>query len=387
MARDCTSVTSAKILPALLAVYLGLLWHSGITPSRAGALMPLQGQTEVTPDATPEIQQATPAQASPGAELTVTVTGKNFSPGVYVSCSDPGVHVVSTHRTSPTQLEAKLTVSPKAQAGKVTLYVSNPASTVAATDFAIASGATPQPTPATHVSANQTTTENQPTDANAPQVSKVDPPSAGRGGGATVTITGKNFLQGAKVAFANPGVEVLGTEFAKSSELKVYLKIAADAATGSASMYVVNPGDQEAESQFEVTTATPGNIPTVPTPAGGTSTPTTTTSGGTTSNATPDQTFSVYSLANAMAIFQTAGKVKGTLVISGKQLKYQESGNDVFAVPLSDVQEVKENIVFGVNSGTFHIILKSGKVYHFISTALRPPDTEKIINSLQSALR
>jgi hypothetical protein len=347
-----------------------------------------QDQSEVTPDTTPEVQQVTPAQAAVGAEATLVITGSNFSPGAYVSFSDPSIHVVSTQRTSRTQLEAKISVSPKAAAGKISLYVSNPASAVVETSFTITSGsASPtQVIPGTNVQPTQPTSENLPVDPSAPQVSKVDPPSAGRGGGATLKITGKNFVQGVKVAFANPAIQVLDTEFSKGAELTVNLTISADAATGSASLFVVNPDDREAESQFEVTTATPGKIPTVkptdnpnPTPTtGGTSTTTT---------AAADQTFSVYSLANAMAIFQTAGKTKGSLIISGKTLKYQEDGKDVFSSPLSDVQEVQANVVFGVNSGTFHIILRSGKMYHFVSTALRPADTQKVIDALQAAIK
>lgn len=95
----------------------------------------------------------------------------------------------------------------------------------------------------------------------------------------------------------------------------------------------------------------------------------------------------IYSLASAVSILQSSGKIKGNLIISGKTLKYEEQGKDVFSIPLSDVQEVQENIVFGVNSGTFHIIVKSGKMYNFISSSLRPADTQKIISALQAALK
>ena len=167
--------------------------------------------------------------------------------------------------------------------------------------------------------------------------------------------------------------------------MTVNLTITADAATGTGSLFVVNPDDREAEAQFEVTTATPGKIPTI---TGGDTPKQPSTNGGTgTTTTEADQTFSVFSLANAMSIFQTAGRTKGSLIISGKTLKYQEDGKDVFSAPLSEVQEVQENIVFGVSSGTFHIILRSGKMYQFISSALRPADTQKIISALQAAIK
>lgn len=372
-----------------MALLLSLPWLPGSMGSHAEARSFGQDQPEVTPDATPGVQQVTPAQAAVGSEVTVVITGTNFSPGAYVSFSDPSVHVVSSQRTSRTQLEAKLTISPNATPGKVSLYVSNPASAVVEAAFTITSASSPPPVvpQATNLQPTQPTTENQPSEAGAPEVSKVNPPSAGRGGGATLKITGKSFAQGVKVAFANPGIQVLDTEFSKSTELAVNLTITADAATGTASLFVVNPDDREAEAQFEVTTATPGKIPTItggdtpkqPNSTGGTGTTTTT--------AAADQTFSVFSLASAMSIFQTAGRTKGSLIISGKTLKYQEEGKDVFSVPLSDVQEVQENIVFGVSSGTFHLILKSGKMYQFISSALRPADTQKIVDALQAAIK
>ncbi len=345
-----------------------------------------QGPSEVTPDATPEVQQVTPAQAAVGSELTVGITGKNFSPGVYVSFSDPSVHVVSTQRTSPNQLEAKLAVSSKATPGKLSLYVSNPASAVAETSFTIASASTPpsEVSPGSNLQPTEPTRESQPSEAGAPEVSKVDPPSVGRGGGATLKITGKNFAQGAKVVFANPGIQVLDTEFSKTTELKVNLRIAADAPTGTGSLFVVNTDDREAEAQFDVTTATPGKIPTI---KSGDTPKQPVSSGGAGTTAASSQTFNVYSLASAIAILQSSGKTKGNLIISGKTLKYQEEGQDVFSIPLSDVQEVQENIVFGVNSGTFHVILKSGKMYNYISSSLRPSDTQKIVSALQTALK
>ncbi len=371
-----------------IAIVLSLPWLPGSLCFRAEAGSLAQDQAEVTPDATPEIQQVTPAQAAVGSDVTVVITGNSFSAGAYVSFSDPSVHVVSSQRTSRTQLEAKLTISPKATPGKLSLFVSNPASAVAESSFTITSASSPPPvvTPATNLQPTQPTAENLPVAAGTPEVSKVDPPGAGRGGGATLKITGKSFVQGVKVAFANPGIQVLDTEFSKSTELTVNLTITADAATGTASLFVVNPDDREAEAQFEVTTATPGKIPTI-TGRDTPKQPSTSGGAGTTTTTAADQTFSVFSLANAMSIFQTAGKTKGSLIISGKTLKYQEGGKDVFSVPLSDVQEVQENIVFGVSSGTFHIILKSGKMYQFISSALRPADTQKIITALQAAIK
>ena len=349
-----------------------------------------QDQPEIPADATPEIQQVAPNQAGAGADVTVVITGRNFSSGAYVSFSDPTIHLISTHRTSATQLEAKLSVSQKAKPGTATLYVSNPASTVAQASFTVASAPAPPPPPvppANNLMPSQPGVDHAATDANAPEVAKVDPPSAGRGGGATVKVTGNRFASGVKVAFSNPGIQVLETQTHSAMELTVLIQIAASAATGAGSLFVVNPDDLEAEAQFEVTTATPGKVPLVTGGNGITPTKTTTTGGTSGSNAVADQSFNVFSLTSAIAILKSTGKDKGTLVISGKNLKYEEGGNEVFSIPFSDIKEVEANVVFGVSSGTFHIFLNSGKTYNFIATSLKPGDTQSIVTSLQAALK
>ncbi|HEV2352053.1 MAG TPA: IPT/TIG domain-containing protein [Terriglobia bacterium] len=349
-----------------------------------------QDQPEVAADATPEIQQVAPNQAALGSDTTVVIRGRNFSSGAYVSFSDPTVHVISTRRTSPTQLETKFSVSQKAKPCTGTLYVSNPASMVAQTPFTIV--AAPAPTalpvpPANNVRPPQPNADKAVSDVNSPEVAKVDPPSAGRGGGATVKVTGKNFASGVKVAFSNPGIQVLETQSNKATELTVLIQIAADAATGPGSLFVVNPDDSEAEAQFEVTAATPGKVPTVTGGTGGKTKKTTPAGGTSGNNAAPDQTFSVYSLSSAISILQSSGKAKGTLLISGKNLKYEEGGTEVFSIPLSDIKEVEENVVFGVKSGTFHVIVNTGRAYNFIASSLKPADTQSIVTSLQAALK
>jgi predicted RNA-binding protein YlxR (DUF448 family) len=109
-------------LPAALA---------GVTP---------QAEIDVAPEATPEIRQVKPNQATAGEEVTVVIDGQNFSRGAYVSSSTPAVHVISTRRADATKLETKLAVSKKAPSGTISLYVSNPASAVAEAPFTIACG-------------------------------------------------------------------------------------------------------------------------------------------------------------------------------------------------------------------------------------------------------
>lgn len=121
----CTPGWRGIALFAALAA-LGGMAFPGALPAAAP-----QGEIDVSPEATPEIRQVKPSQAAVGEEVSVVIEGQNFSRGAYVAFSTPAVHVVSTRRASATKLEAKVAIGKKAQPGTVSLYVSNPASSVA----------------------------------------------------------------------------------------------------------------------------------------------------------------------------------------------------------------------------------------------------------------
>jgi hypothetical protein len=348
-----------------LASWLGLLVAG---PPRAGAA-PLQSEVDVSPEATPQIQQVKPNQAAVGGEVTVTIEGRNFSRGAYVSFTNPAVHVVSTRWISATQLEAALTINRKAQAGTVSLYVSNPASVVAEAAFTIAGGAAPPPAPPAP------TAEVQPSELVTPEVSAVDPPGAAPGSQASVKITGKNFAKTAKVSFSNPGIRVLDTSTASSTELTARIQIAADAPTGKTGLFVVNPGDREVEVPFEVTGVAPA-APAAPA----------TTAPAAETTAAAAQRFEVYNLGDVVNILQSANKPKGTLSIAAGKLTYEEGGKEVFSTALADIKEVDVNTILGVNTGTFHIVLSSGKTYNFVAATLKPADSQAILEVVRRAM-
>jgi len=299
-----------------------------------------QTEVQISSDATPQIQQVKPSQASAGNEVTVTIEGRNFSSGAYVSFASPAVHVVSTRRLSDSQLEAKLAIGTRAQAGTLSLFVSNPASPVAEARFTIA-GTTSSPPPA--LTPQAPATETKPSQAATPEVTAVDPPRVSPGGQASLKITGKNFAEGVKVSFSNPGIRVLETS-SMSTELTTRIQIAADAPTGKSSLFVVNPGDREVEVPFEVTGSAPA------TPAAPTSGPAASETTGSTA-----QRFEVFNLGDVVSIFQNPSKPKGVLVLSGSKLAYEEDGKEVFSAPLRDIKEVDVNSIAGFNTGTFHL--------------------------------
>jgi quinohemoprotein amine dehydrogenase alpha subunit-like protein len=219
------------------------------------------------------------------------------------------------------------------------------------------------------------TTETKGTDAATPEVTAVDPPRAAAGSATSLKITGKNFAEGVKVSFSNPGIRVLESSSTKSTELTARIQITTDASTGTGSLFVVNPGDLEAEFPFEVTARESGTRETQ-------------TSGpaATETSSSKAQRFEVYNVGEVVSIFKSPNKPKGALVLNGGKLAFEEGGKEAFSVPLTDIKEVDINNILGLNTGTFHLILKSGKMYNFVAASLRAADTQSIVDSLRSAL-
>jgi hypothetical protein len=377
----------------------GLIWW-------ATAFVPLQAapQTDidVSPDATPEIQQVSPNQAVAGAHVTVTFQGRNFSSGVYVSAVAAAIHVESSKRISATQMEAQLSVSATAPPMTVSLLVSNPASRAAEAAFKIVAGETPAapaapaaeikpsspPTPtapaapAAEVKPPSPTMPAAPVTPSAPpapEVTTVQPTRVAPGYDIDLKITGKNFAQGVKVSFANPGIRVLGITAPSDTELTVHIKVARDATRGATSVYVINPDDQEVESPFEVVGKGPA-APPAPTPA----TPTEPAAPATAGAAT--QRYAVYSLSDPGEILHIRDKVKGALVVSSGKIRCEEGSKVLFDAALSDIKEIEMNTIGGFDTGTFHIILKSGKTYHFAPVSLHHSESRTIVDALHKVL-
>jgi hypothetical protein len=256
----------------------------------------------------------------------------------------------------------------------MSLYVSNPASSAAEAALTIVAAAVPAPeapaTPSAPVAPSSPAETVHPSESSTPEVTSVDSPRAAPKSEASLKIRGKDFAQGAKVSFSNPGIRVLETTASTTTELTVRIQIAADAPTGKTSLFVVNPDDSEAEAPFEV--------------AGGT-TKAATVSGPANS---AGERFEVYNLGDVASILQTRNKIKGTLIVTGQKLSYEEAGKEVFSTSLADIKEVGANIIPGLNfnTGTFHINLTTGKTYNFIAGSLRPADTQSIVYSLRKII-
>jgi hypothetical protein len=86
-----------------------------------------------------------------------------------------------------------------------------------------------------------------------------------------------------------------------------------------------------------------------------------------------------------MNILQSANKPRGILSIGGSRLKYQEAGKPVFSVGRTEIKEIDANTLLGYNTGTFHVILKSGKTYNFAPASLSVADGQKMLESMKHA--
>ena len=348
-----------------------------------GTLLSAAAQSTVPATATPEITKVQPSEAEPGSRLILKIDGEQFAEGAYVSFSDPSIHVVSARRISRTVMEADVAIGDKAQPNSVRLYVANPSGTVGQFAFAITSGTTPaaQPPAATSSVPPAASAPSAPIVAGpvasgpkAPEVSAIDPDHAAPGSKASIKVTGKRFAKGAKVAFQNPGIRVLSTEFKKSTELVAQIEVASDAAAGKTGLFVVNPDESEVEAGFAVVAGTSSQSQSNSQKATGVA-----------SASTASKTYKVIDLGNAISIFRNPNQPKGVLTLAGGKLTYQEDGKEVFTAGPGDVKEVAPNVIFGINTDTFHIILKSGKTYNFVSASLMPADTASIITTLQQA--
>ncbi len=348
-------------------------------------------------DTAPQIDHLTPVQAGAGSEVTVEIDGKNFARGAYVSSSNPEVHVLRTKRINDNRLETRVVIAQKAQPGVVALYVTGPDGSVAQATFtiigpaspegsAVQVGSVPQAGPQGRA-ANGTTAATEEVSApprGSPEVASVEPSSVTPGSLLGLKIKGKNFAPGAKLSFSNPGIRVLETTVQKSTELAARIQVASDAATGAGSLFVVNPDDSEVENPFPVIEGSPvASAGSAQTPASARKKTASTSA----NRGSVLQQFEVYNLGNMASILGSNDKPKGTLDVGRGTLKYVEAGKEIFSAAASDIKEIGLNTFLGVSTGTFHVILNSGKTYNFIAASLRPADGQSMVDALRQVLQ
>jgi hypothetical protein len=365
-----------------------------------------QAEPDIPPDAAPQIQQVSPNRAAPGAHVAVVIQGGNFAVGASVSAASSSIFVSSSKRVSPTEMEAELAISATAPPSTVSLLVGNPASRAAEVAFTIVATQTPPapaappatvepekpaapatppapstpqapPSPETPAVPAPPANPAAPIGPPGPEVTTVEPAQVSAGLNVDMKISGKNFVSGAKVSFANPDIRVLGTVFNSSSQITVHIKVALDATPGVASLFVVNPDDREVEAPFEVTPKVGAKHSAVPVPA----TPPVPAAPSTPS-APATLRFDAFHLGSPAEVVENR-RLKGSLSATTETIEYQEAGKTLIQIPVHEVREIK---VSAVATATFHITLTSGKTYHFAPGSLRPADARNMVASLRSVL-
>lgn len=209
--------------------------------------------------------------------------------------------------------------------------------------------------------------------AKPPQIHSVTPSKADPGAKLTVKIKGSNFVKGALVALSNPAVLVTQTDVKNGGELTAQIEVPASAPGGASGIFVVNPDQTEAEGNFQIGGAAAAKSRNA-NPA---------------ANSTPvaGQSFNVFSLSNIASLFQNPQQTRGVLSLASGKLNYEEAGKQVFSAPLQQVREVAPNVLLGLSTGTFHVILSDGKQYNFMAASLDAKETQTIIQTLQQAIK
>ena len=164
----------------------------------------------------PQVTDVSPNQIGPGAQRTITVTGANFAPGVKVTVPASGVAVTSVTVLDAGHLSVGLSTAGAAAPGPRDLVITNPAdagSTTCTGCFSVSAG---------------------------PVVGEVSPAVLGGGALTTVTVTGANFSEGARVSFAGTGVAVVSQNRVDENTIVATLSVAGAAAAGDRTVTVIN---------------------------------------------------------------------------------------------------------------------------------------------------
>ena len=349
-----------------LLVFLVLLGFMVMGSSPAVAACPrAQGEAAVSPDATPEVWQVKPNQVPAGSEVTFQVEGRNFAEGVRAESDNPDkAKVTSARRVSDSKLEVKVAISGQAPVGDAGFYVRNPQGHGSGYGgFGITAAQAPAPT-----------AETGPSESATPEVAAVNPARANQGAAVSLKVTGRNFAKDAKVSFSNPGIAVAEVK-PKATEIAARIQVARDAEVGTGSLFVTNPDGRQAESPFEVVASQ------TPAKPAKTTVPAAAETGGAVSK------YEVFNLGDGVSILQNPNKPKGVLSVVGRKLRYEEAGKEVFALAPLEIKEIDANTVLGYNTGTIHVILKSGTTYNFAPASLSVTDGQKMLDSLKGALR
>jgi hypothetical protein len=164
----------------------------------------------------PQVSEVTPNAIGPGAVRAVTVAGSGFTSGMKVTVPASGVAVTSVIVVDAGHLTVTLSTAGAAAPGPRDLILTNPgdAGSVQCGGCFVVTAA--------------------------PVVESVTPGVLGGGALTTVTVSGSNFSEGARLSFAGTGVAVMSQSRVDANSITATLSVAGTAVAGDRVVSVVN---------------------------------------------------------------------------------------------------------------------------------------------------
>jgi len=183
-----------------------------------------------------------PNSGALGENIRITLTGSHFTKdaSIKIASDSKGITVSNITVRGSTQMTAILAIPQNAEAGTIKVLVVDSGRT-SGIPFDVKPPAPPTPLTAL------------------PTLIAITPDKGQVGGNVQVTLTGSNFVSGAKVNVSNGGVSVSNESVQSSSQITATFLIGANASLGSALVNVVTSGGKSQPVPFSVVGASREN--------------------------------------------------------------------------------------------------------------------------------
>ena len=179
--------------------------------------------------AAPVLSSLSPASATVGSSLNVSLSGTGFTPGATVSLSGTGVSASNISVVSATQITATFTIAGTAPAGAHNVMVITSSGTSNAAAFTV-----------------------NPVAAAGPTLTAITPNSGNAGTSVNLTLTGTNFTPSTGVRLAGLGAAVRNLVFVSPTQINVTFVLNATTAKGAHNVYVTNSSGNSVILPFTV---------------------------------------------------------------------------------------------------------------------------------------
>jgi hypothetical protein len=179
---------------------------SSVSPSAVGTAT----VTVTAPSTVPVLSSIAPNSGTQGTNVSVTLAGANFQPGVTVSVGGAGVSAGSVALVSSTLITATFSIAATAATGAHSVTVTTTAGTSAPQSFSVTAPVSAKPT-----------------------LSSLTPNSAARGATVNVTLNGTNFTTGATVTVQGSVVAVSNVVVVSPTTITATFRVSPTAARRS----------------------------------------------------------------------------------------------------------------------------------------------------------